>query len=213
MCVDHDDSIHGKYWSEVQTEVFNNRFEEGADCDLGDPANAFPICSDEASGVSSTISERKRRLYKRRYDRLCAQGLPEASEGCCIKRVNGKLMGVYGEATLPCLEERDIPGHTCQAMEWADRKHCICNLITGRMPIPECSVDSHCPAGKKCCWTKNGDDCTMACAWSNITLKSGHMFEARAVFWFVALTIPIIVISKGILDLSQKQQLAWRLSV
>jgi len=149
MCVDHDDSIHGKYWSEVQTEVFNNRFEEGADCDLGDPANAFPICSDEASGVSSTISERKRRLYKRRYDRLCAQGLPEASEGCCIKRVNGKLMGVYGEATLPCLEERDIPGHTCQAMEWADRKHCICNLITGRMPIPECSVDSHCPAGKK----------------------------------------------------------------
>jgi len=39
------------------------------------------------------------------------------------------------------------------------------------------------------------------------------MFEARAVFWFVALTIPIIVISKGILDLSQKQQLAWRLSV
>merc|ERR1712176_1554254 len=51
-------------------------------------------------------------------------------------------MGVYGEATLPCLEERNIPGKT-----WS----------------PTCSVDSHCPEGKKCCWTKNGDVCTMTC--------------------------------------------------
>jgi len=163
MCVDHDDSIHGKQWKDVQREIFNNRFEDAADCELGDPDNEFPMCSEEASGVSSTISERRRRLYKRRYDRLCAQGIAEAAEGCCIKKVDGKLMGVYGTATLPCLEERNIPGHSCSEMEWADRKHCICNLITGKMTIPECSVDTHCPEGKKCCWSKSGDDCTMTC--------------------------------------------------
>merc|ERR1712121_329401 len=117
MCVDHDESIHGKLWKDVQSEIFNNRFEGDA----------------------------------------------EAANGCCIKKVNGKLMGVYGKATLPCLEERTIPGKTCDEMEWADRKHCICNLITGKMRIPTCSVDSHCPEGKKCCWTKNGDVCTMNC--------------------------------------------------
>jgi len=163
MCVDHDESIHGKFWKDVQSEIFNNRFEEDADCDLGDPNNEFPMCSAEAGGLSTAAINRRRRLYRNRYDRLCAQGVAEAANGCCIKKVNGKLMGVYGKATLPCLEERTIPGKTCDEMEWADRKHCICNLITGKMRIPTCSVDSHCPEGKKCCWTKNGDVCTMTC--------------------------------------------------
>jgi len=165
MCVEHDTSIHGKLWKDVQREIFQNRFEEEADCELGDPDNEFPMCSEEAGSISSTVNERRRRLYRRRYDRLCAQGMAEDTVGCCIKRVNGKLMGVHGDATLPCLEERKIEGHTCQEMDWADRKTCICNLITGKMVIPECSVDSHCPDGKKCCWSKSADDdvCTMSC--------------------------------------------------
>ena len=36
---------------QVQREIFDNRLEEEADCELGDPDNEFPMCSEEASGT------------------------------------------------------------------------------------------------------------------------------------------------------------------
>lgn len=163
MCIRHDQSLRGKFWNEVQSEVFQNRFEEKADCDLGDPEAGFPFCNPEAEGVSAALSARQKRLYERRYKKLCRNGLPEDTEGCCIKKIDGKLMGVYGDATLPCLEERTIPGKSCPVLDWNTRKDCICRFLTGKATIPVCSVDSHCPTGQKCCWNKVGEACTMAC--------------------------------------------------